>query len=181
MLPQNETAYSLAVIIYTVSLNYNHCSLRPISEVTKWNVTCLVIILLLSLLNHIIFTSLLWNKMSLKWLEIVAWTIKQIHFWLFLLQSWWINKMSRQVDHPPSSWISRFQTGKSLESITGAKYMSGTAKWSTEMKCLRKIEQNWSLNCKNRSIIGDLTSDPVASSGFFSFCCLKKIWWWCEY
>ena len=158
--------------------------LRPISEVTKWNVTCLIIILLPSLLNYVnrvIFTSLLWNKMSLKWLEIVAWTIKWIHLWLFLLKSWWITKLSRQLDHPESPWIWRFLTVKILESISGAQYMNRIAKWSTEMKCFQKIEQNWFLKCKNWSIIGDLTSDPLSVSGFFTFCCLKKIWWWCEY
>ena len=42
-----------------------------------------------------------------------------------------------------------------------AKQKNGIAKQSTGMKCLQKIGQNWSLNCENPSIIGDLMRDPA--------------------
>ena len=37
------------------------------------------------------------------------------------------------------------------------------------MKFLQKIEQNWSLKCENRSIIGDLMSDQAWFSGLLSY------------
>ena len=61
----------------------------------------------------------------------------------------------------PWSWILYFEAVKNLESMCGAKKKNGIAKQSTQMKCLQKIEQNWSLKCENQSIIGDLMRDPA--------------------